>query len=242
MTPDSFYDGGATYTAQAIVNAAKQALEAGATILDIGGCSTRPNSVAVSAEEEWQRLDTALGAIRYAFPDAILSVDTFRSALAQRAVEAYGVQIINDVQGEDGGLLTANCNVPYVLTHNQPLADKHTLTDMITFFAKRIDALQAKGVKDIILDPGFGFGKTVEENYAVLRNLTYLQVLELPILVGVSRKSMIYKPLGITPQEALNGTTALHMLALQGGAKILRVHDVKEAVETIKLYNLCHSM
>ncbi|MBO7139321.1 MAG: dihydropteroate synthase [Prevotella sp.] len=247
VTPDSFYAASRVETEEAIAIRARQIADEGGTIIDVGACSTRPGSTPVSEEEEMARLRQALPIVRREVPDAVISVDTFRPDVARMVVEELGADIINDVGPLPGGTTAASCTVgrttcaahpavPYILTSQEP-----TLRDTLLFFSKEVDRLRSKGHKDIILDPGFGFGKTVEQNYELLSLLERLQVMELPVLVGVSRKSMIFKPLGITPDEALNGTTALHAVALMKGASILRVHDVKEAVQTVTLIENCKS-
>lgn len=229
VTPDSFYAQSRVQTERDIVLRARQILDEGGSIIDVGACSTRPNSTPASQEEEMERLRLALGTLRREMPDAIISVDTFRPDVARMAVEEYGADIINDISGE----------LSPVSNHPSPIivmSSAATIDEMLIDLAGKVGRLRSKGQKDIIIDPGFGFGKTVEQNYAVLRQIEKLQVLRLPVLVGVSRKSMIWKTLDVTPEEALNGTTALNMVALEKGAAILRVHDVKEAVETVKLY------
>ena len=244
VTPDSFYAASRVETEEAIASRARQIASEGGAIIDVGACSTRPGSTPVSEEEEMARLRMALPIVRREVPEAVISVDTFRPNVARMVVEELGADIINDVGPLPGGTTAApgpvgratcavHSAVPYILTSQEP-----TLRDTLLFFSKEVERLRSKGQKDIILDPGFGFGKTVEQNYELLSQLERLQVMELPVLVGVSRKSMIFKPLGITPDEALNGTTALHAVALMKGASILRVHDVKEAVQTVRLNNI----
>lgn len=250
VTPDSFYAGSRKQTEREISERCFQIIEEGGSIIDVGAFSTRPGAPEVSEEEEMARLRYGLEIVRREHPDAILSVDTFRPDVARMAVEEYGVAIINDVS--EGGLtgvvntplkeekgpypaifrMVARLGVPYILMSVKP-----TLEDMILAFSKEVQQLRDLGVKDIILDPGFGFGKTLEQNYRLLENMEKLQALDLPILVGVSRKSMIFKLLGTDPAGSLNGTSVLHTIALQKGASILRVHDVKEAVETIRIVN-----
>lgn len=250
VTPDSFYAGSRKQTEREISERCIQIIEEGGSIIDVGAFSTRPGAPEVSEEEEMARLRYGLEIVRREHPDAILSVDTFRPDIARMAVEEYGVAIINDVS--EGGLtgvvntplkkekepypaifrMVARLGVPYILMSVKP-----TLEDMILAFSKEVQQLRDLGVKDIILDPGFGFGKTLEQNYRLLENMEKLQALDLPILVGVSRKSMIFKLLGTDPAGSLNGTSVLHTIALQKGASILRVHDVKEAVETIRIVN-----
>ena len=229
VTPDSFFEGSRVQTEKAIAERANQIVGEGGAIIDVGAMSTRPGYDDIPVEEEMRRLKQALPVIRREQPEAIISVDTFRPEVAQMALEEYGADIINDISGE----------LSPVSNHPSPIivmSSAATIDEMLIDLAGKVGRLRSKGQKDIIIDPGFGFGKTVEQNYAVLRQIEKLQVLRLPVLVGVSRKSMIWKPLGITPAEALNGTTALNMVALEKGAAILRVHDVKEAVETVKLY------
>lgn len=250
ITPDSFYAPSRVDSELSILSRASMALEQGAAILDIGAYSFRPNAANVSEEEEWIRLQQALKVIRREFPRAILSVDTFRANIARHAVEEFGVQIINDISGGELDpqmfATVAQVHAAYILMHTkgtpqtmQSLAHyDNILSEIVHYFETHIHQLHQLGVTDIILDPGFGFAKTVEQNYELLHKMSALQLFQLPILVGVSRKSMIYKPLGCTPDEALNGTTALHILALQQGATFLRVHDVKPAMEAIHLFNL----
>ena len=232
VTPDSFFAGSRMQTEQEIAVRANQIMAEGATMIDVGGCSTRPGSEPVSEAEEMQRLRMALGAVRREQPHAVISVDTFRPDVARMAVEEFGADIINDVS--EGNMemyrMIARLRVPYILMSVQP-----TLRDMLLAFAREVQQLRDLGVKDIILDPGFGFGKSVAQNYQVMNHLERLLVMELPLLVGISRKSMIYKLLGLTPNESLNGTSVLNTIALMKGASILRVHDVKEAVECVRI-------
>ena len=229
VTPDSFFEGSRVQTEKAIAERANQIVGEGGAIIDVGAMSTRPGYDDIPVEEEMRRLKQALPVIRREQPEAILSVDTFRPEVAQMALEEYGADIINDISGE----------LSPVSNHPSPIivmSSAATIDEMLIDLAGKVGRLRIKGQKDIIIDPGFGFCKTVEQNYAVLRQIEKLQVLRLPVLVGVSRKSMIWKTLDVTPEEALNGTTALNMVALEKGAAILRVHDVIEAVETVKLY------
>ncbi len=232
VTPDSFFAGSRMQTEQAIAGRANQIVAEGATMIDVGGCSTRPGSEPVSEAEEMQRLRLALGVVRRERPHAVVSVDTFRPDVARMAVEEFGADIINDVS--EGSVemfrMIARLRVPYILMSVQP-----NLRDMLLAFAREVQQLRDFGVKDIILDPGFGFGKTVAQNYSVMNQLERLQIMELPLLVGISRKSMIFKLLGLTPDESLNGTSVLNTIALMKGASILRVHDVKEAVECVRI-------
>lgn len=232
VTEESFYANSRTYTTAAIEQRTKEILDEGATILDIGGCSTKPGLAPVSEEEEMQRLAMALSVVRATAPEAIVSVDTFRAAIAERCVKEFGVQIINDVSGGQADermfATIADLQVPYVLTSGESQTLAYSL-------AESIDRLHLMGVNDIIVDPGFGFGKTLDDNYRIMAHLEELHLLGCPILVGVSRKSMIYNLLGGTPEESLNGTTALHAIALMKGAHILRVHDVRAAAEAVKI-------
>ena len=243
VTPDSFYTNippSASSFAEAVKELVGTMLNEGALIIDIGGCSTRPNGDLVDAATEQARLTAALDIIRNAFPDCIVSVDTFRASIARWCINEYGVQIINDISGGDDAIydIVAKQGVPYILTFNEPRNCNVDISQQaVLFFADRVQQLRDRGAKDIILDPGFGFNKTLDENYELLKNMDVLQIHELPILVGVSHKSMIYKLLGTTPEKTLNGTTVLHTLALTKGANILRVHEVREAMECIKIVN-----
>ena len=235
VTTESFYEASQMHTAEAIAERARDIVNEGGAIIDVGACSTKPGLAPVSEEEELRRLEWALPIIRAAVPNAILSVDTFRASVAECCVAEYGVHIVNDISGgkTDSRMFdtVARLGVPYILTHNGSGAWQEMAYDL----AECIDRLHLMGVNDIIVDPGFGFGKTLDENYALMAHLEELHLLECPLLVGVSRKSMIYKQLGCTPDEALNGTTALHTVSLMKGAHILRAHDVKAAVETVKI-------
>ena len=233
VTPDSFYADSRQQTETDIVLRTKQILREGGSIIDVGACSTRPGSEPVTEAEEMERLRFALAIVRREAPEAIVSVDTFRPDVTRMVVEEFGVAIINDVsEGADAKMfrMVARLGVPYILMSVQP-----TMREMLLHFAREVDVLRSYGQKDIILDPGFGFGKTLEQNYEVMREMQQLDMLHLPVLVGISRKSMIYKLLDMEPSQALNGTTALNAIALTKGASILRVHDVKEAVECVTL-------
>lgn len=234
VTPDSFYANSRVQTAEAIRQRAHQIVAQGAKIIDIGACSTRPGGVVVSAEEEMQRLAFALPIVKEAEPDAILSIDTFHADIARRTIEEFGADIINDVEeGKDPEMFrtVAELGAPYIL-----MSTAANLHDMLIDFSREVQELRDLGQKDIILDPGFGFGKEpVAGNYELLNVMERLQVMELPILVGISRKRMIHQLLGITAAESLNGTTILNTIALLKGANILRVHDVREAVEAVKI-------
>lgn len=247
VTPDSFYAGSRKQTEEEIAMRAESILNEGGTIIDIGGYSSRPDAAEVSEEEEMARLEMALRIITRNYPDAILSVDTFRSAIARRCVEEFGVAIINDISG--GELDTdmfptiAKLKVPYIMMHMRGTPQTmqqfthytHLTADILQWFAERVEKLYQMGANDIIIDPGFGFSKTLEQNYELMRHLSDFRLLELPLLVGISRKSMIYKLLGGTPSDSLNGTIVLNTFALMNGADILRVHDVRAAVETVKI-------
>ena len=234
VTPDSFYANSRVQTAEAIRQRAHQIVAQGAKIIDIGACSTRPGGVVVSAEEEMQRLAFALPIVKEAEPDAILSIDTFHADIARRTIEEFCADIINDVEeGKDPEMFrtVAELGAPYIL-----MSTAANLHDMLIDFSREVQELRDLGQKDIILDPGFGFGKEpVAGNYELLSVMERLQVMELPILVGISRKRMIHQLLGITAAESLNGTTILNTIALLKGANILRVHDVREAVEAVKI-------
>lgn len=249
VTPDSFYSGSRKQTETEIAERVEQILAEGGQMIDIGAYSSRPNADDVSTKEEMERLRRGLRILREKAPDAIVSVDTFRADVAKMCVEEYGVQIVNDISGgeldKEMFPTVARLGVPYVLMHMKgtpqtmqeaPHYDD-LMKEVLLYFAEKIQKLRDLGQKDIILDPGFGFGKTLEHNYELLSHLEALQIFELPILVGVSRKSMIYKLLGTTAQEALNGTTVLNTICLMKGcANILRVHDVKECVEAVNIY------
>ena len=234
VTPDSFFAGSRKQTEAEIVARCHQIMDEGGSIIDVGAYSTRPGASEVSETEEMERLRFALSVVRRELPHAALSVDTFRPEVARMTVEEFGADIINDVSegGQDMFRMVARLGIPYILMSVQP-----TMRDTLLTFARKVQQLRDFGAKDIILDPGFGFGKTLEQNYQIMNELEQLQVMELPLLVGISRKSMIYKKFGCTPNEALNGTTALNTIALMKGADILRVHDVREAVECGRIVN-----
>lgn len=268
VTPDSFYAGsrmletndetvedGSDALARRIRQRVRTILDEGGRIIDVGAYSTRPGAPDVSADEEMRRLAFGLDIIRSEAPDAFVSVDTFRADVAKMCVQDYGVQIVNDISGGelDRAMFhtVGRLGVPYILMHMQgeprtmqmnPHYD-NVCAEVTTYLARRAQLLRDNGVKDVILDPGFGFGKTLHQNYELLANLEALHELQMPVLVGVSRKSMIYKLVGGTPEEALNGTTAINMIALMKGAQILRVHDVKAAAEAIQIFEetrSCH--
>jgi dihydropteroate synthase len=243
VTPDSFYAGSRVQTEAEIVQRCHQIIDEGASMIDVGGYSTRPGGTEVSEAEEMERLRFGLKIIRRELPEAIVSVDTFRPDVARMTVEEFGADIINDVAGpvniqcstfnvqRDMFRMVSRLGVPYIY-----MSRKATMKEVMIDCAEVVDTLRSMGQKDIILDPGFGFGKTVEQNYACMQELERMQMLHLPLLVGISRKSMIYRLLGTTPEESLNGTTMLNTISLQKGADILRVHDVKQAVEVVKMW------
>ena len=247
VTPDSFYGKSRKQSDEEIAARVRSVLQEGGSMIDIGAYSTRPGAADVPVETEMSRLRHGLGILRREAPDAIVSVDTFRADVARMCVEEYGVQIVNDISGgelDDRMFDTvARLGVPYILMHikgnpqnmqdNPQYAD--LMCEMLVYFGSKVQRLHEIGVKDIILDPGFGFAKTLDHNYELMNRMEDLKVLGLPLLVGVSRKSMIYRLLGTSPDEALNGTTALHAMSLLKGASILRVHDVREAVETVEI-------
>ncbi|MDL2212645.1 dihydropteroate synthase [Bacteroides sp. OttesenSCG-928-N06] len=247
VTPDSFYSRSRMQTDEAIANRARQILDEGATIIDIGAYSSRPNAEHITAAEEIDRLRVGLDIIRRNHPDAVLSVDTFRAEVASFCVKEYRVDIINDIAGGDMDEkmfdTVARLNVPYIMMHlqgtpqNMQVAPHYDnlIKEVFLYFARKVQQLRDRGVKDIILDPGFGFGKTLEHNYELMAQLEDFRIFELPLLVGVSRKSMITRLLDISPSEALNGTTVLDTISLMKGADILRVHDVRQAVEAVKI-------
>lgn len=247
VTPDSFYAGSRKQTEWDIAERVEQLMEEGADIIDIGAYSSRPNAKDVAAEEEMERLEKGLRIIRQLAPDTVVSVDTFRASVAQRCVGEYGVAMINDISaGELDSCMfetVARLGVPYIMMHMQGTPQNmqvaphydNLIQDIMTYFSRKIQALRELGQKDIIVDPGFGFGKTLEHNYELMNCLERLKILELPVLVGVSRKSMVYKFLDITPDESLNGTSVLHTIALLKGASILRVHDVRACREVVRI-------
>ena len=231
LTPDSFYAASRKQTDVEIVARCHQILLEGASMIDVGACSTRPGGELVSEQEEMERLRNGLRVIRKELPDAVLSIDTFRPQVAQMCVEEFGADIINDVEGGEEMFQTVSrLRIPYIY-----MSRKATVHDVLIDFAQTVQRLRDLGQKDIILDPGFGFGKTLEQNFQLLSELEKLLVMELPLLVGMSRKRMVWQTLKVTPDESLNGTTVLNTVALQKGASILRVHDVREAVEAVRL-------
>ena len=247
VTPDSFYDGGYYYDPKSLSKRIKQLVEEGADIIDVGGYSSRPGADHIPAKEEWGRLEPVLKRIREDYPEAIVSVDTFRAGIAREAVETYKVDIVNDISaGElDENMFDtiAELQVPYIMMHMkgtpQNMKEMATYDDLVgevmDYFSQKYDQLRKKGVNDVIIDPGIGFGKNIEHNFLLMKKLEQFQLFNLPLLLGISRKSMIFKTLNIEPADALNGTTVMNTVGLLSGADILRVHDVKEAREAIKL-------
>jgi dihydropteroate synthase len=249
ITPDSFYTGSRKQTEKEIIDRTCQLKEEGADIIDIGGYSSRPDAVFVSEEEEMKRLDFALPIVFREYPDAVVSVDTFRSEIAKRCVEVYGAAIINDISaGElDPGMpdTVAALQVPYIIMHMRGTPQtmmQYTeydslISDIFMYFSRKVEELRLKGVNDIILDPGFGFSKTTDQNYQLMNRLEEFRIFDLPVLVGISRKTMIRQVLDCTSEESLTGTVVLNTISLLKGASIIRVHDVKQAVQTVQLIN-----
>jgi dihydropteroate synthase len=248
ITPDSFYSGSRYSGANSVSEAVSRMISDGADFIDIGGCSSRPGAETISVEEERSRIMDPIRLITSEMPDVIISVDTFRSEIAREAIRDCGAHMINDISGgeADPGMfsLVAELNVPYVLMHMQGTPSsmqqnpqyEDVVSDLLKWFGKKLIKLQSAGVKDIIIDPGFGFGKTIAHNFEILRRLRDFSITGMPLLAGLSRKSMIWKTLETSPDDALTGTSVLNMVALMNGADILRVHDVKQAADTIKLY------
>lgn len=247
VTPDSFYKESRTFDKDAIAKRADQIIEEGGNIIDIGAYSSRPGADEVSTQEEIDRLCRALDIIKSKFPDVILSIDTFRSSVAKHCISQYGHAIINDISGGemDSNMFQtiSELKVPYILMHMQGTPQTMQINpqytnvtqNILSYFAKKIAMLHQLNVSDIIIDPGFGFGKTLENNYQLMKDLKKFTLIDIPLLVGISRKSMIYKALDTDPQHALNGTTVLNTYALSQGANILRVHDVREAAEAVRI-------
>ena len=247
VTPDSFYAGSRMETEEAVRRRVRQIIAEGGSMIDVGAYSSRPGAADVSAEEEMERLRRGMRIVREEAPEIPVSVDTFRADVAKMAVEELGVDIINDISGgeldKEMFKTVAKLGVPYILMHmkgtpqtmQQAPHYDDLMKEVMLYFAEKVQQLRDLGQKDIVLDPGYGFAKTIDHNYELLKHQEMLEVFELPLLVGVSRKSMIYRFLGSSPEEALNGTTVLNTLALQKGANILRAHDVKEAVEVVRL-------
>ena len=250
VTPDSFYGNSRVTDEQALVERVQAMMTDGVDVIDVGACSTRPGSESVDAQGEMERLEWALAVIRRVAPDVILSVDTYRADVARRCVEQWGIDIINDISGgtldEKMFRTVADLRVPYVMMHMRGTPETmsvltdydNVIADVLNWMSRRIDELRQLGVQDIIVDPGFGFAKTVEQNYELLSRLEAFHSLEAPLLVGVSRKRMIYVPLDCDANQALNGTTVVNTIALMQGAHILRVHDVRAAAEAVKLVTL----
>lgn len=249
VTPDSFYASSRSVTSDAVKSRVEDLLAEGADIIDIGACSTRPSASYATESEEMSRLRMGLDALRSVAPECVVSVDTFRADVARMCVEEYGVSIVNDISGGQADPqmfpTVARLGVPYVLTHtrgdSQTMQEQcdydNLIEDLLLFFTRRVDELRSLGQKDIIIDPGFGFAKTLDQNYELVSHLNAFELLGLPILVGVSRKSMVHRLLGCTPDTSLNGTTALHAFCLSKGCvSILRVHDVKACREVISIY------
>jgi dihydropteroate synthase len=251
VTPDSFHDGGRYVEMDAVRKRTEQLLSEGADIIDIGACSSRPGASPVTPDEEMKRLSPVLSYIRKQYPEAVLSLDTFRAYVAARAIADYETDMVNDISaGTTDPLMletVARHGVPYIMMHMQ--GDPATMQvnpaygdiikDIVAFFAERIHTAVEAGIKDIIIDPGFGFGKTIRHNFQILHGLRAFSMFELPVMAGLSRKSMIFNTLNTTPGESLNGTTVLNTIALLNGASLLRVHDVREAVEAVKLFQAC---
>ena len=239
VTPDSFYEGSRTLSYDSICERVARIASEGADIIDVGGCSTRPGAAFPSPEEEWERVESGCKAVRDNNPDFPLSVDTFRAEVASRAIDKWGADIINDVSGCSDPVMAdvvADKRVAYVLTHNAGIESSENVTArVLTELSWKLHDLRLKGINDIIVDPGFGFGKTTQQNFELFAHLEEIVRMDCPVLVGVSRKSMIYKTLGIGPEESFTGTVALNAVALEKGASILRVHDVKAAKETCRL-------
>ncbi len=247
ITPDSFFESSRVGSTQQLLDQAEEMLKNGASFLDIGGQSTRPGANLISAEEELQRVIPAITSLHKEFPEALLSIDTFYSRVAQEAIDA-GACLINDISAGDADEemfpLLAKLKVPYIMMHKKGMPAtmqenpvySNILLEIIDYFAAKTAQLTALGVADVMIDPGFGFGKTLANNYELLQQLDRFKLFELPVLVGISRKSMIQKVLGVSAADSLNGTSALHMIALDRGASILRVHDVKEAVQCVRLF------
>ncbi|PJE47472.1 MAG: dihydropteroate synthase [Sediminibacterium sp.] len=246
-TPDSFYGGSRAANSAAALEKANTMIQEGAFILDIGGQSTRPGSIQIGANEEMDRVVAIIESVKKAFPSILISVDTYHPSVAMAAVNA-GADIVNDISGGrffvDMLSTVASLNVPYICMHSRGTIEtmhekpssNNIITELLDYFIERIEACNQAGIKDIIIDPGFGFGKTIEDNFALIKEMESLQILRKPLLLGVSRKSSIYQTLKVTPEESLNGTTVLNTVGLMNKAMILRVHDVKEAVQAIQLY------
>jgi dihydropteroate synthase len=255
VTPDSFYDGGKYVSEEAIQNRIDQIVNEGASIIDVGACSSRPGAIVVTETEELKRLMPVLGMIRKSYPKLIISVDTYRSGVAKSAIRDWNADIINDISAGEFDKqmfdVIAKYNVPYIMMHMKGTPQTMQINplyydlikEMILYFICKINRMKILGICDIIIDPGFGFGKTISNNFKILNRLEEFKIFNLPILIGLSRKSMIYKTLNITANDASNGSTVLNTIALMKGASILRTHDVKESIQLIKLYtNLIKNM
>ena len=253
VTPNSFYDGGKFTLSENGLSQVGKMLDEGATFIDIGAYSSKPNAEFVSEEEELKRILPLVQGILKKFPDALLSIDTFRSRIAAVCIE-NGAAVINDISAgnidEKMMEVIAKYNVPYIMMHMRGTPQtmqtmtnyENIIKEMLFYFSEKVSKARSLGINDLIVDPGFGFAKTLEQNYEILQNLELFQMLDLPLLAGISRKSMVYKPLGLTANEALNGTTVLNTIALTKGANILRVHDVKEALECVTLYEKSYKL
>jgi len=253
VTPNSFYDGGKFTLSENGLSQVGKMLDEGATFIDIGAYSSKPNAEFVSEEEELKRILPVVQGILKKFPDALLSIDTFRSRIAAVCIE-NGAAVINDISAgnidEKMMEVIAKYNVPYIMMHMRGTPQtmqtmtnyENIIKEMLFYFSEKVSKARSLGINDLIVDPGFGFAKTLEQNYEILQNLELFQMLDLPLLAGISRKSMVYKPLGLTANEALNGTTVLNTIALTKGANILRVHDVKEALECVTLYEKSYKL
>jgi len=253
VTPNSFYDGGKFTLSENGLSQVGKMLDEGATFIDIGAYSSKPNAEFVSEEEELKRILPVVQGILKKFPDALLSIDTFRSRIAAVCIE-NGAAVINDISAgnidEKTMEVIAKYNVPYIMMHMRGTPQtmqtmtnyENIIKEMLFYFSEKVSKARSLGINNLIVDPGFGFAKTLEQNYEILQNLELFQMLDLPLLAGISRKSMVYKPLGLTANEALNGTTVLNTIALTKGANILRVHDVKEAVECVKLFERSYKL
>lgn len=248
VTPDSFYKESRSINQENIRKRVQKMISEGVDIIDLGGCSTRPGYFAPTIQEEWERVNLGCGIIREIAPDVPVSIDTFRADVAQKAINVWKIDIINDISGgadPDMWNVLAESHVCYVLTHNRKEENvnyKDVTANVITDLSKKVNELHKIGINDIIIDPGFGFAKTISENFTIFNNLEEFSRIGLPLLIGISRKSMIYKTLNCGPEESLTGTIALNAIALEKGANILRVHDVKEAKETIKLYSYINQL
>lgn len=240
ITTDSFFDGGSYLTASKLISRVESQIADGATIIDLGACSTRPGAVHIDAEQEEKQIVWALNTLKDQFPDIVLSIDTYRKSVAEAALNVWGEIIVNDISAGDADKdmidFVAASSLPYISMHHEKSSKNEDITSgVVRFFHEKCNIAERKGIKDFIIDVGFGFGKNVEENFELVKNFERFKIFDKPLLVGVSRKSMIYKTLNCTPQDALCGTIVINTLLLKNGANILRVHDSKEAMQTIKL-------